>query len=67
MERSVQHDLHLDWIPAPLGNDASGPIIKGRVKILEVLVCRMNLIFPATPREPNPKQLFMSLRASLKP
>ncbi|MGA2227977.1 MAG: hypothetical protein ABSH41_26385, partial [Syntrophobacteraceae bacterium] len=25
------------------GNDASGPIIKGRVKILEVLVCRMNL------------------------
>ena len=27
-----------------LGNDASGPIIKGRVKILEVLVCRMNHI-----------------------
>ena len=42
MERSVQNDLHLDWIPALRGNDASGPIIKGRVKILEVLVCRMN-------------------------
>ncbi len=37
MERSVQHDLHLGWIPA------SGPIIKDRVKILEVLVCLMNL------------------------
>jgi len=27
------------------GNDASGPIIKGRVKVLEILVCRMDQKF----------------------